>query len=213
LVLAAVSSINTSRAGSSRPCCRIQRRRARATSGRACSAARRLFFEGDVVPDKEPRQSAAASGETPPTHQLYRLVQRQIRMLGNQRQQPIRVLLQWRDASATGLCRRAAVIAPAPHPVDHRTRAYLNERGHFVSRGATFDNRYRSRPQIVGIRPSHPHSSKRIKGVRFAHLRTFGNPDSTPTGYALVLGASTWERTWRNRAQLSFEKRMNGESI
>ena len=44
LVLAAVSSTKTSRAGSNMPCSRIQRRRARATSARSCSAARRLFF-------------------------------------------------------------------------------------------------------------------------------------------------------------------------
>ncbi len=43
LVLVAVSSINTNRVGSSIPCSRTQRRRTRATSGRSCSAARRLF--------------------------------------------------------------------------------------------------------------------------------------------------------------------------
>ena len=42
--------MNTSRAGSNMPCSRIQRRRARATSARSCSAARRLFFEADLVP-------------------------------------------------------------------------------------------------------------------------------------------------------------------
>src|ERR1700719_1817536 len=45
LVLVAVSSIKTSRAGSSKPCSRIQRRRARATSARCCSAAYRLFLK------------------------------------------------------------------------------------------------------------------------------------------------------------------------
>src|SRR6476646_4695323 len=44
-VLVAVSSINTSRAGSSMPCSRIQRRRTRATSARFCSAACRLFLK------------------------------------------------------------------------------------------------------------------------------------------------------------------------
>ena len=44
-VLVAVSSINTSRAGSSMPCSRLQRRRARATSARFCSAACRLFLK------------------------------------------------------------------------------------------------------------------------------------------------------------------------
>src|SRR5215831_15691064 len=43
-VLTAVSSINTSRAGSRKPCSRIQRRRARATSARCRSAACRLFL-------------------------------------------------------------------------------------------------------------------------------------------------------------------------
>lgn len=44
LVEVEVSWINTRRAGSNIPCSRIQRRRARATSARSCSAARRLFF-------------------------------------------------------------------------------------------------------------------------------------------------------------------------
>ena len=42
-----------SRAGSNMPCSRIQRRRARATSARSCSAARRAFFERDLVALKE----------------------------------------------------------------------------------------------------------------------------------------------------------------
>jgi hypothetical protein len=40
-----VSSMNTSRVGSNMLCSRIQRRRACATSGRSCFAARRLFFK------------------------------------------------------------------------------------------------------------------------------------------------------------------------
>jgi len=44
LVEIAVSR-NTSRAGSNMPCSRIQRRRARATFARSCSAARRLFLK------------------------------------------------------------------------------------------------------------------------------------------------------------------------
>src|SRR5258706_9917445 len=53
LVLAAVSSTKTSRAGSNVPCSRIQCRRARATSARSCSAARRLFFESNLVRSEE----------------------------------------------------------------------------------------------------------------------------------------------------------------
>src|SRR5665811_1012428 len=87
------------------------------------------FFKGDVVPDEKPRQSAAASDDPSPAHRRNRFVQRQIRMLDDQRQQPARVLLQWRDASATRLRCRAAVIAPATEPVDHRTRAHFKKRG------------------------------------------------------------------------------------
>ena len=58
-VLVAVSSINTSRAGSSMPCSRTQRRRARATSARFCSAACR-FFSNPVVWQSEPRSSPNA---------------------------------------------------------------------------------------------------------------------------------------------------------
>src|SRR4249920_2827116 len=52
LVVTAVSSINTRRAGSSNPCSRTQRRRARATSARFRSAADRLFFNSDAVASK-----------------------------------------------------------------------------------------------------------------------------------------------------------------
>src|SRR5215813_4955969 len=67
LVLAAVSSTKTSRAGSNMPCSRIQRRRARATSARSCSAACRLFFESNLVTLKEAwtDQRAAARSSSP----------------------------------------------------------------------------------------------------------------------------------------------------
>ena len=48
LVVTAVSSMNTRRVVSSQPCSRIQRRRARATSARLRSSARRLFL--NVMP-------------------------------------------------------------------------------------------------------------------------------------------------------------------
>jgi hypothetical protein len=44
-VLAEVSSMNTRRARSNRPCSRIRRRRARATSVRSCSPARKVFLK------------------------------------------------------------------------------------------------------------------------------------------------------------------------
>src|ERR1700676_4824009 len=92
-VLVEVSSINTSRAGSNMPCPRIQSRRARTTSARCCSAARRLFFEADIVPIEEPPHRAAAARDPALAHYRNDLIQRQIRLLGNQPQQKVRVRL------------------------------------------------------------------------------------------------------------------------
>ena len=53
--------MNPSRAGSNRPCSRIQRRRGRATSARFCSIAYRVFFKADVVTFEETQHRGAAA--------------------------------------------------------------------------------------------------------------------------------------------------------
>src|ERR1700760_2574268 len=119
LVEVAVSSRNTSRAGSNMPCSRIQRRRARATSARSCSAARRLFFEADLVPLEEPPDRRATARNFELTHHADDLVQRQIGLQFNQCQHKVRVLFKWRRAPTTGLGSTAASLVKALHP-DHR---------------------------------------------------------------------------------------------
>src|SRR6516165_1846252 len=94
LVVVQVSSIKTSRAGSNMPCSRIQRRRARATSARCCSAAYRVFFEADAASLEEPPNRAAAARDPSFGHRRNDLVQRQIRLLDNQSQQKVCVFLQ-----------------------------------------------------------------------------------------------------------------------
>jgi hypothetical protein len=74
------------------PCSRIQRRRARATSARFCSAAYRVFFEADVAASEEPPHRAAAACDPAFAHRRDDLVQRQVRLVGNQTQQKLRVL-------------------------------------------------------------------------------------------------------------------------
>src|SRR5713226_7517568 len=125
LVLTAVSSINTSRAGSSMPCSRIQSRRARATSARCRSAACRLFFKGNAVSvEKAPERAAA--GFDPPLAQLCnRLYQSQIRPFSNQSQDLGRELFQRRNASAARLRRGAPPVAPALQPLYRRAHAHL----------------------------------------------------------------------------------------
>src|SRR6516165_6308836 len=92
LVLVAVSSMNTNLAGSSRPCLRIQRRRARATSARSCSVARRLFFDGDIMSLEKSPDRGATAWNSLLAHRRNDLVQGQIRLFGYQSQQPFHVL-------------------------------------------------------------------------------------------------------------------------
>ena len=119
-VLTAVSSINTSRAGSSIPCSRIQRRRARATSARCRSAACRLFFKRDVVAVEKTPERAAAGLDPSLAQFCNRLHQSQVRPLGDQIQNLGRELLQRRNASAARLRRGAPALVPALQPLYRR---------------------------------------------------------------------------------------------
>ena len=101
LVVTAVSSRNTSLAGSSSPCSRIQRRRARATSARSRSAACRLFFKGDVVPVKKARQRAAAGSNATPSELFSSFFQGQVRLVHNHRHYAFRLVFEWRNAAAS----------------------------------------------------------------------------------------------------------------
>src|SRR3979490_2963113 len=155
LVLTAVSSINTRRAGSNMPCSRIQRRRARTTSARSCSAARRLFFEGDVVSIEKPPKRTAAGSNSLFAQLGQGLFQGQIRLLGNQSQYPLRKLFQWRNTSATRLWRRAPDLPPALQPSDRRTRTDLETLCRFAPRSPRFHSLDHSLTQVPRIRSRH----------------------------------------------------------
>ena len=158
-VLVAVSSINTSRAGSSMPCSRIQRRRARATSPRFCSAACRLFFKADIVSIKETLESAPTAGDALFSHDGENLLEGQIRLFGNQSQDPVRVLFQWRNTPAAPFRRRASCLTPALAPSNYRTNAHLEDLGYLPPRRSAFDRFNRTLTQVRGIRPRHRFSS------------------------------------------------------
>src|SRR5215510_4543604 len=158
-VLVAVSSINTSRAGSSMPCSRIQRRRARATSARFCSAACRLFFKADIVSIKETLESAPTAGDALFSHGGENLLEGQIRLFGNQSQDPVRVLFQWRNTPAARFRRRAPCLTPALAPSNYRTNAHLEDIGYLPPRRSAFNRFNRTLTQVRGIRPRHRFSS------------------------------------------------------
>ena len=158
LVLTAVSSINTSRAGSRKPCSRIQRRRARATSARWRSAACRLFFKGDVVSIEKTPERATASLD-PSFAQFYeRLVQSQIRLFGHHSQNLRRKYFQRRDAPAAGFRRGAPLLIPALQPFYRRRHAHLKTFGGFMARRTRLDGFDHAFPQVtrIGLRHLSP---------------------------------------------------------
>src|SRR5882757_1729276 len=138
-VLTAVSSINTSRAGSSMPCSRIQHRRARATSARCCSAARRLFFEGDVVPLEKSRD-CTLTRSYPLLAQFHDdLMQGPVWLIGYYGQYLFGVPFQRGNASAARLRRATSSFVPAPQPPHCRTRVNIEAFGRLPPRSPCFD--------------------------------------------------------------------------
>src|ERR1700747_1804008 len=154
LVVTAVSSINTSRAGSSMRCSRIQRRRACATSARCRSAACRLFFKGYVVSGEKTTERTAAGFDPPLAQLCNRLNQSQVRLLGNQSQDLSRELVQRRDASAARLRCGAPLHAPALQPLYRRRYAHLETFGRLASRRARLHGFHNAFPQgtRIGLR-------------------------------------------------------------
>src|SRR6516165_6646986 len=160
-VLTAVSSINTSRAGSSIPCSRIHRRRARATSARCRSAACRAFFESDVVSvEKTPERTAA--GFDPSLAQFCnRFYQAQVRLPGDQIQNLARELFQRRNAPAARLRGGAPLLIPALQPFYRRSHADLETLRRLASRRTGLHSCDNALPQVARIGLRHPSPHKR----------------------------------------------------
>src|SRR5262249_52814029 len=175
-VLAAVSSINTSRVELSMACRRFQHRRARATSGRSCSAARKLFFEADVVALEEAPHGSATACDPALVHLTHPLIQRQIRLLLNQREQPGRMYLQWRRAPAARLGCATPSLVKALYPFDCRTWADVELLGCLTSRSPAFDPCDHPHANLPTICLPHASSPRRINAARLAHLQVLGKP-------------------------------------
>src|SRR5260370_32439631 len=93
LVEVPVSSMKTSLVGSSRGCRCFQLARATRTSSRSCSAARRLFFEADVVPIEEPPHTTGPDHDTVLPQLAPALLHPHIRLRHNQRHQQLLVCI------------------------------------------------------------------------------------------------------------------------
>src|ERR1700731_3541713 len=186
-VLTAVSSINTSRAGSSIPCSRIQRRRPRATSARCRSAACSTFFERDVVSVEKTPERAAAGFDPSLAQFCNRFYQGQVRPLGDQIQNLDRELFQRRNAPAARLRGGAPLLIPALQPLYRRRHADLETLCCLASRRTGLHSGDNALPQVtrIGLRHPSPHK-RRINAQRLPHSEPAGNPtDSNKPGTAL----------------------------
>src|ERR1700730_8373477 len=148
LVVTAVSSINTRWAGSRKPCSRIQRRRARATSARFRSAA----------------------WDSPLVKRRNDLIQREVRYLADEGEDLPRVLLQWRSTPSTGHGFESPVFTKALHPPDRRTDADIKLFGRLTSGSSFFHEIDDARSQLTRIRSMHWAALRRINALD-SHLR------------------------------------------
>jgi len=176
LVVTAVSSINTRRAGSRKPCSRTQRRRARATSARFRSAAWRLFFKGDAVASKKPGECASASWDSPLVQRRNNLTQREVLLLTDEGENPLRVLLQWRSAPSTGYGLAGPVVTKALHPSDRRTDADIELFGRLTSGSSSFHKANDSHSQLTRIWSMHWSTLRRINALDSLFQRALGIP-------------------------------------
>src|ERR1700742_2298994 len=148
VMVTAVSSMNTRLDELSRPCCRIQCRRARATSARCCSAARRLFFEADPVSLQKAPERAAAATYSPLVQDHDQFLEGPVRLVSDQRQNLVHIVLQRRPAAAPRLRRAAAFSPPHLKPFDRRAGADLKALRHLTPRCPVLNRFDHPLPQI-----------------------------------------------------------------
>src|SRR5271166_5976299 len=165
LVVTAVSSINTRWAGSRKPCSRIQRRRARATSARLRSAACRLFFDGNAMTGEEAGQRATTSWDSPLVKRRNNLIERKIPLRADEGEDLPRVLLQWRSTPSTGHGFESPVFTKALHPPDRRTDADIKLFSRLPSGSSFLHEVDDARSQLTRIRFMHWPALRRINAV------------------------------------------------
>ena len=181
--------MNTSRVElSSLPCNRFQRRRASATSGRSCSAARRVFFEGNLAAFEE----MPHGGATPwiPRFRIAVTISLSVEiwMPFDEREQPTRMWLQTRRAPAPRLGRAVSRPVKALHPFDCRTWADIKLLGHLASRGSALHSCDHPHANIDGIclRHGSPPGAKQCPET-YAFPNSRESRDSVRPQLALVV--------------------------
>src|SRR6266436_8213947 len=157
VVETAVSSRKTSRRGSSFGCRRCRDRRSAATSGRSCSAARRLFFKGQLQMMKKTGNRRLADCDLFLRQTGHKLFQRDVRLVRHQLPNQFLMLCKREILVAAKLSRTYAAGFPVKfQEPDNRTDADPVVFCGFRYRGAIQNCLNRSSAQIFRIRLCHP---------------------------------------------------------
>ena len=159
LVAQPVSSMKISFSGSRRSWPSRQRCRAKATSGRACSLARTVFFKSEPQAQQKTRHGALA-GLYPLRGKLdAELLQRDIGLLADPCLQPIRVRNKRGPAAASmRLDFRTALRAKDLHPFDSGRSTDIEYLGLRPRRLPLFDGTDKPDPKILRISHRCPQS-------------------------------------------------------
>ena len=101
------------------------------------------------MPIKETLESAPTAGDALFRHGDENLLEGQIRLFGNQSQDPVRVLFQGRNTPAAPFRRRTPCLTPALAPSNYRTNAHLEDLGYLPPRrSASTASTARSRKSV-----------------------------------------------------------------
>src|SRR6187455_1587902 len=142
-VVADVSSRKIRCLGSRAGCRTMNLRRAATTSGRPCSVACRLFFDGDPVAFEEPPDRRLADANAMPGRQFRTdLGQRQVRLMSDKRQYRLAMPTQARAMVTThGPGARLTLGTPPLRPADRGALAHPEPLGRRAGRTAGGDGR------------------------------------------------------------------------
>jgi hypothetical protein len=93
------------------------------------------------------------------------LIQRKVRLLADQSEDPMRIVLQGGSAPSTGHWFANPIFAKALHPADRRTDADLELFGRLTSRSSSFNKVNDAYSQLTRVRSPHCPALRRINAL------------------------------------------------
>src|SRR3977135_685015 len=209
-----VSSMNTSLPGSSLFCRRCNALRAAATSGRSCSAARKLFFKGQLQMMQKPRDRRLSDRDLFLRQSIFEFGQRDVRLLRYQLPHQILVRRQREIFIAAEFGRVDAARLPVKlEEADDRADADPALLRGFRDRGPALDRLDHPPTQFLRIWLRHscrPPPSRKLE----SYSRRYGNPRFSLSGKrsSCLLGGPSRPLPIRSAAALGRRRTHSGRT-